>query len=102
MKQARGRAQRARRATAGETTYTVNEAAEILQFHPDAIRYWLRVGELTGELVEQGAGAGGDWAIRPEALVAFLRQNNEMMPIDLPPQMHEPAVAVVQLAKQPL
>lgn len=60
--------------------YTVSEAAEILQFHPDAVRYWLRVGELTGA---PGVVEGG-WVIWPKDLVAFLRQNGEMMPASLP------------------
>lgn len=60
--------------------YTISEAAEILQFHPDAIRYWLRVGELVGDRVAERDG----WLIRPEALVSFLRQNGETLPSALP------------------
>ncbi|MBX6342848.1 MAG: helix-turn-helix domain-containing protein [Thermomicrobiaceae bacterium] len=57
-------------------TYSVVEAAQILQFHPDAVRYWLRIGELPGER----ASAGEDWRIRPEDLVAFLRESGESLP----------------------
>lgn len=60
--------------------YTVSEAAEILQFHPDAVRYWVRVGELPGTPDE----VRGDWVIGPEALVAFLRQNGETLPAKAP------------------
>ncbi|ACZ39645.1 helix-turn-helix domain-containing protein [Sphaerobacter thermophilus] len=64
----------------GERVYTVGEVADVLQFHPDAIRYWLRVGELIGEPDTKP----GEWRIRPEALVAFLRQNGETLPTGLP------------------
>ena len=60
--------------------YTVEEAAEILQYHPDALRYWLRVGQLRGV---RGA-AGEEWLIDLEALLVFLRQSDDPVPIVLP------------------
>lgn len=94
-----GRADVRRRAPGACITYTVIEAAEILQFHPDAIRYWLRVGELEGEIDPEQPDPDG-WAIHPEALVAFLRQNGEMMPGDLPADRAPAAISSRQLARQ--
>ncbi|MDI3340049.1 MAG: helix-turn-helix domain-containing protein [Sphaerobacter sp.] len=74
--------------------YTVGEAAELLQFHPDAIRYWLRVGELAGERV----GTPEGWLIRSDALVAFLRQNGEPLPAALADA--ETVMPAAQLASQ--
>jgi hypothetical protein len=66
--------------------YTIEEAAALLQYHPDALRYWLRVGQLAG--IRLGAAEpdapGDDWLIGLDALVAFLRQNGETAPLDLP------------------
>ena len=58
--------------------YTVDEAARMLQFHPDALRYWLRVGELNGVRL----GRRDEWLIGPDALTLFLRQNGEVAPAD--------------------
>lgn len=80
----------------GRPGYTIAEAAEILQFHPDALNYWLRTGELIGERDQ----TGGDWLIRPEAIVAFLRQNNEILPAALT-QMTAAAVPTASLAGHP-
>lgn len=78
--------------------YTVDEAATILQFHPDAIRYWLRVGELCGRL----DAAAGDWVIRADALVAFLRQNGEHLPDTLPEDGLPALYGLPTLAEQSL
>ncbi|HET7034595.1 MAG TPA: helix-turn-helix domain-containing protein [Thermomicrobiaceae bacterium] len=59
--------------------YTVEEAAEILQYHPDTLRYWLRVGQLGG----LRRGDGDEWLIELDALLAFLRQCDEPVPIVL-------------------
>jgi hypothetical protein len=53
--------------------HTIDEVAEILQFHPDAVRYWVQVGELPGEHDE----IRGGWLIQPEDLVLFLRASGE-------------------------
>jgi hypothetical protein len=63
--------------------YTVEEAAALLQYHPDALRYWLRVGELAGLRFSRLDGHE-DWLIGLDALLAFLRQNGEPAPADLP------------------
>ncbi len=78
--------------------YTVDEAATILQFHPEAIRYWLRVGELSGY---QQPGGGG-WVIHADALVAFLRQNGEHLPDALPEDGLAAPYGVPTLAEQSL
>lgn len=62
--------------------YTVDEAATVLQFHPDAIRYWVRVGALSSQPSADGTGL----MISPRDLVAFLRENGEMPPSGLPAQ----------------
>jgi hypothetical protein len=65
--------------------YTVEEAAALLQYHPDAMRYWLRVGQLAGLRLRVGRLDGhDDWLIGLDALLAFLRQNGEPAPADLP------------------
>lgn len=62
--------------------YTISETAEILQFHPDAVRYWVRVGELPSEI--DPLGSSQDLLVRAESIVTFLRQNGETLPTDLP------------------
>jgi hypothetical protein len=59
---------------------TAQEAAQVLQFHPDAVRYWLRVGELRGTRLE----SADDWLVEPEDLLAFLQQNGELLPWSAP------------------
>lgn len=59
---------------------TVQEAAKLLQFHPEAVRYWLRVGELRGTRLEPA----DDWLVEPDDLLAFLRQNDEPFPWSVP------------------
>lgn len=65
--------------TTGRRGYSVSEAANILQFHPDTVRYWLRTGELSGMLDD----TANEWRIMPEELVAFLRQSGESLPSEL-------------------
>lgn len=55
---------------------TAGQAAQVLQFHPESVRYWLRVGELRGVRIE----GADDWLIDPEDLLTFLRQNGEPLP----------------------
>ena len=55
---------------AGRGDYTVDEAARILQFHPDSVRYWVRVGELPSEPVD----GRGESLIRPADLAAFIHE----------------------------
>ncbi|HLI50704.1 MAG TPA: helix-turn-helix domain-containing protein [Thermomicrobiaceae bacterium] len=76
--------------------YTISETAEILQFHPDAVRYWVRVGELPSE--PDPRGDDEDLLVRAESIVAFLRQNGEMLPTDLPGTQPVSAIASVSPA----
>jgi len=59
--------------------YSISEVAHILQFHPDAVQYWLRTGELSGRHDD----LSDEWRIAPDDLVAFLRQNGETLPSEL-------------------
>lgn len=71
--------------------YSIDETAEILQFHPDAVRYWVRVGELPSELDPRGDGQ--DVLVRAESIVAFLRHNGETLPAGLPGSQAAPSPA---------
>jgi len=59
--------------------YSIGEVAHILQFHPDAVQYWLRTGELSGRRDD----LSDEWRVAPGDLVAFLRQNGETLPAEL-------------------
>lgn len=50
--------------------YTIDEVARILQFHPDAVRYWVRVGELPSEPDQ----SRGERLIQPADLAIFIRE----------------------------
>lgn len=55
---------------ASRSGYTVDEVARILQFHPDSVRYWVRVGELPSD-PDQGRG---EPLIQPADLAIFIRE----------------------------
>jgi hypothetical protein len=57
-------------------TYSLDEAAEFLEFDRQAITYWLRMGHLPGRQDKQT----GEWRIQPQALIEFLREAQEPMP----------------------
>lgn len=57
-------------------TYSLEEAAEFLEFDRQAILYWLRMGHLPGR---QDARTG-EWRIQPQALIEFLREAQEPLP----------------------
>lgn len=76
--------------------YSIDETAEILQFHPDAIRYWVRVGELPSE--PDPRGSNQDVLVRAESIVAFLRQNGETLPAGLPSTHAAPATTSATMA----
>lgn len=78
----------ARRAAEMMHGYTVEEVARFLQYDPQAIRYWLRTGHLTGYLDR----AIEDWRVAPSDLVAFLRQSSEPMPTGVVLPSHCPVV----------
>lgn len=56
--------------------YSVEDAADFLEYDRSAIEYWLRMGHLDGEWDSRV----GRWRIRPQALIDFLRQSREPMP----------------------
>jgi hypothetical protein len=66
----------------GETTYTVDEAAAILQETPDRVRELLATGELEG--IPPGATVSGDWKV---LLPATLQQEPDQgAAVDDPPE----------------
>jgi hypothetical protein len=61
---------------AGRQEYTIAEVAQITDYHPDAVWYWVRVGELPGTQDQQH----GDWVVDSTDLLSFLRGNGENVP----------------------
>ncbi|MEZ4521524.1 MAG: helix-turn-helix domain-containing protein [Thermomicrobiales bacterium] len=57
-------------------TYSLDEAAEFLEFDRKAVVYWLRMGHLSGRQDKRT----GEWRIQPQALIEFLREAQEPMP----------------------
>jgi hypothetical protein len=56
--------------------YSLEDAADFLEYDRSAIEYWLRMGHLDGQWDSQR----GCWRIKPQALLDFLRQAREPMP----------------------
>jgi hypothetical protein len=56
--------------------FTVPEVAQLLGYHQDAVRYWVRVGELQGRHDQ----TRGDWVVASDDLLSFLRGNGEAVP----------------------
>jgi hypothetical protein len=56
--------------------YSLDDAADFLEYDRSAIEYWLRMGHLSGEWDDQRS----TWKIRPQAIIDFLRQSREPMP----------------------
>jgi hypothetical protein len=61
---------------AGRQEFTIAEVARITDYHPDAVRYWVRVGELPG-IQDQHRG---EWIVDSHDLLSFLRGNGETVP----------------------
>ncbi len=57
-------------------TYSLDEAAEFLDFDKQAVAYWLRMGHLPGRKDKKT----GEWRVPPQALIEFLREAEEPMP----------------------
>lgn len=57
-------------------SYSLEDAADFLEYDRSAIEYWLRMGHLEG----QWDARRGCWRIKPQALLDFLRQAREPMP----------------------
>lgn len=56
--------------------YSLDEAAEFLEFDRRAVEYWLRMGHLNGNWDQRERR----WRIRPADLIEFLQQSNEPLP----------------------
>lgn len=56
--------------------YSLDDAADFLEYDRSAIEYWLRMGHLDGEWDARRSC----WSITPQALIDFLRQSREPMP----------------------
>ncbi len=77
-------------------SYSLDDAADFLEYDRSAIEYWLRMGHLDGQWDKRR----GCWQIKPQALIDFLRQSREPMPTGrCSPgrSMHSPAVALEAL-----
>lgn len=61
---------------AGRQEFTIAEVARLTDYHPDAVRYWVRVGELPGTQDQRR----GDWVVDSNDLLSFLRSNGEAVP----------------------
>ena len=57
-------------------TYSLDEAAEFLEFDRQTVAYWLRMGHLTGRRDKRT----DEWRIQPQALIEFLREAQEPLP----------------------
>ena len=72
--------------------YTADEVARFLQYDPQAVRYWLRTGHLTGRYDERL----GDWRVTATDLVDFLRQTSEPMPTGVVGDFSQPDEVLVE------
>lgn len=61
---------------AARQEYTIAEVARITDYHPDAVHYWVRVGELPG-IQDQHRG---EWIVDSNDLLSFLLANGETVP----------------------
>jgi hypothetical protein len=57
-------------------TYSLEEAAEFLEFDVQTVTYWLRMGHLAGRKDKHS----GEWRVQPQALIEFLREAQEPLP----------------------
>lgn len=60
----------------GRQEFTISEVAQLLDYHPDAVRYWVRVGELPGTQDQHR----GEWVVDSKDLLSFLKVNGEAVP----------------------
>ena len=77
--------------------YSLEEAADFLEYDRSAIEYWLRMGHLDG----QWDARRKRWQIKPQALIDFLRQSREPMPtgtVSRSQSVRTPAVAAKALS----
>lgn len=59
-----------------EQGYSLDEAAEFLDYDRKTVEYWLRMGHLQGDW----DGRRAKWVISASALVEFLRESGEPVP----------------------
>lgn len=56
--------------------YSLEDAADFLEYDRVTVEYWLRMGHIDG----QWDARRNTWKIKPQALIDFLRQSHEPMP----------------------
>ena len=56
--------------------YSLDDAADFLEYDRKAVEYWLRMGHLKGDWDVQMSR----WTISPQSLIDFLKQSREPMP----------------------
>jgi hypothetical protein len=56
--------------------YSLDDAADFLEYDRKTIEYWLRMGHLSGEWDKRSSA----WRISPQSLIDFLKQSCEPMP----------------------
>lgn len=56
--------------------YSLDDAADFLEYDPKTVEYWLRMGHLGGDWDARASR----WTISPQALIDFLRESREPMP----------------------
>jgi hypothetical protein len=56
--------------------YSLDDAADFLEYDRKAVEYWLRMGHLKGDW----DAVSSRWTISPQSLIDFLKQSREPMP----------------------
>lgn len=76
--------------------YSLDDAADFLEYDRKAVEYWLRMGHLNGDWDARSSR----WTISPQSLIDFLRQSCEPMPTGAGYRMrHQPAVTSAVVAE---
>ena len=65
-----------RETTRHQRRYSLEDAADFLEYDRKTIEYWLRMGHLDGEWDKHSSG----WKISPQSLIDFLKQSREPLP----------------------
>ena len=56
--------------------YSLDDAADFLEYDRKAVEYWLRMGHLAGDWDNRRSS----WNVSPQSIIDFLRQSREPMP----------------------
>lgn len=56
--------------------YSLDDAADFMEYDRKSVEYWLRMGHLTGQWDERLSR----WTISPQSLIDFLKHSREPMP----------------------